>query len=186
MTRERLFGSDVPFMNWCRNSKALPSWSDTCGWVQTDVDTFVHRYLTCVDGLGTREIQVMMEVEVKTRSGSLTPSQQDTYFKKHLMINKQKTWKGQTLIHHGITVLIMSGTTPDDSSSLVWCRFDEKGNLRKNQITSRQLISLLKFECDPDSLKPTSFRRHHAVKSYLVAEKTPLGFVTERKLIKRS
>ena len=66
MTRDRLFGSDIPLMAWCREkgkTGELPAYSQECGLVQTDVDAFWHRYKTCVDSLGTRDLQVFMEIE---------------------------------------------------------------------------------------------------------------------------
>ncbi len=56
MTRSRMFGSDVPFCDWMRSNPELPSYSAShaIGFVATDVDVLVHRYLTKVDSIGTR------------------------------------------------------------------------------------------------------------------------------------
>lgn len=188
MTRDRLFGSDVPFMKWCRANKLLPSFSEECGWVQTDVDTFVHRYLVCVDRIGTREVQPMMEVEVKTRGGSLTDSQLDTYRKKHATIIPSLKWHGQTIRNHGVTILRLSGTSPEDSESIKWCRFDRnhRSKLIESDITLEQLISLLRFDLHPDSLEPSPYRRRHKTSEIVEVVTTPLKFEIEKTIVSRS
>jgi hypothetical protein len=188
MTRDRMFGSDVPFMAWCRSCSLLPSSSQDCGWVQTDVDTFVHRYLTCVDKMGTREVQPMMEVEIKTRSGGLRDSQIDTYRKKHATIIPNLRWNGQTLVNYGVSFVCMDGTTPTDSTWIKWGRFRRTlaCEIAWHEITLDQLIQLLRFDLNPDTLAANTFRRHHKTRSVVVCEETPLGFVAERHLVKRS
>jgi len=188
MTRERLFGSDVSFMAWCRSCELLPSWSKECGWVQTDVDTFIHRYLACVDNQGTREVQPMMELEVKTRSGSLTASQVDTYRKKHATTIQHLRWNGQTLVNYGVSFLRMNGTNPVDSTMMTWGRFKRPSlaEIIWREIILEQLIKLMRFELHPDTLAEHSFRRHHKTQSVLVAEEMPLGFIAEREVITRS
>jgi hypothetical protein len=188
MPRERLFGSDVPFMEWCRNNKLLPAWSPDIGWVQTDVDTFIHRYITAVDGVSSRELQVMMEVEVKTRGGDLTPSQRDTYRKKHATIQPSLKWQGQSLRNFGVSILRMSGTSPADSAWMKWCRFKAGQGFEtvEKDITEEQLVLLLRFELHPDTLDAKPFRRHHKTNRFFELKKTPLGFVFEREIVKRS
>ncbi len=188
MTRDRLFGSDVPFMSWCRSCDLLPSWSTDCGWVQTDVDSFIHRYLTCVDSQGTREVQPMMEIEVKTRSGNLTSSQVDTYRKKHATTIPHLKWKGQTLVNYGVSFVRMDGSSPADSQWLMWGRFKPSAcfDVVWHDINIAQLIRLLRFELHPETLAENTFRRHHKTRSIVVAEATALGFVAERELVTRS
>jgi hypothetical protein len=188
MTRDRLFGSDAPFMSWCRSCKLLPSWSADCGWVQTDVDSFIHRYLTCVDRQGTREVQPMMEIEVKTRSGNLTASQIDTYRKKHATTIPHLKWNGQWLVNYGVSFVRMDGTSPVDSQSMMWGRFKRSSltEIAWHEIVLEQLIDLLRFELNPDTLAKNSFRRHHKTRKVLVCEETPLGFIADRELTARS
>lgn len=188
MTRDRLFGSDVPFMAWCRSCSLLPSWSPDCGWVQTDVDTFIHRYLTCVDKQGTREVQPMMELEVKTRSGNLTDSQVDTYRKKHATTIPHLKWNGQTLINYGVSFVRLEGSSPADSVWIKWGRFKRSSlvEISWNDISIEQLIKLMRFELHPDTLCASSYRRHHKTAKVMVSEETPLGFVAERELTTRS
>ncbi len=67
MTRMRSYGQDLPFCDWLRHHEGLPAVSADCGFVATDVDLAIHRYLTEVSGSGTREVQNLMQLEVKTR-----------------------------------------------------------------------------------------------------------------------
>jgi hypothetical protein len=188
MTRDRLFGSDVPFMAWCRSCELLPSWSPDCGWVQTDVDTFIHRYITSVDKQGTREVQAMMETEVKTRSGNLTQSQVDTYRKKHATTMPYLQFRGQAIFNYGVSFVRMDGTSPLDSTLIEWGRFNRASDFEIvwKVICLDQLIKLMRFELNPDTLSANSYRRHHKTRKVWVAEETPLGFVAERELITRS
>lgn len=184
MTRQRIYGSDVPFMGWARRCELLPSISLDCGVVLTDVDCFVHRYLTSVDRLGTRDVQAMMEIEVKSRNGRLTDSQADTYRKKHITVRKCSSIDGQAVFNYGVGILRMSGTDPDNSDQMQWGRFMSRdGRLNWQTIDLASLISLMRFEIDPDSLKPLRFRRHHHRREYDIIEKTPLGFSVSRKII---
>jgi hypothetical protein len=191
MTRDRLFGSDVPLMAWCRqkgNTGELPAYSEQCGIVQTDVDAFWHRYKTCVDKLGTRDLQVFMEIEWKTRGGNLTASQEDTYRKKHAMIMPRLKWQGQDLVNFGVTVVRISGETPDDCEWLKWGRFvrGAASGITWTDISVDQLLQLMRFDIHPDTMNNDPFRRHHSTKRFQVIEKTPLGFEAERALVIKS
>lgn len=191
MTRDRLFGSDVPVMAWCREkgkTGELPAFSEECGVVQTDVDAFWHRYRTCVDGMGTRELQVFMELEWKTRGGELTSSQADTYRKKHAMIVPRMQWHGQCLINFGVTVVRLSGTRPDDSAWIKWGRFvrESQTEIAWSDISVDQLLKLMRFDLHPNTFSEQPFRRHHKTRKLQVVEKSALGFDVERELINRS
>ena len=191
MTRDRLFGSDIPLMAWCREKGKtgdLPACSQECGWVQTDVDAFLHRYKTCIDSLGTRELQVLMEIEWKTRGGNLTDSQLDTYRKKHATILPSLKWHGQELRNYGVTVVRLSGSTPEDSEWIKWGRF-VRGNARDMKWTAvsvEQLLKLMRFELHPDTMNTNPLRRHHKTRMFQEVEKAPLGFEVARDLVQRS
>src|SRR5262245_34604620 len=103
MIRQRMFGSDVPFMAWLRRQqKELPSYSANVGFVATDIDLFIHRYLTEIDSRGTREIQALMLIEVKTHSGLPSDSQRDTLAKVHACCPfRAVDYGGQTIRHFG-------------------------------------------------------------------------------------
>lgn len=191
MTRDRLFGSDIPLMAWCREkgkTGELPAYSEQCGLVQTDVDAFWHRYKTCVDKLGSRDLQVFMEIEWKTRGGNLTDSQADTYRKKHAMIQPSLKWHGQELKNFGVTVVRLSGTTPDDSEWIKWGRFIRGHAIGMNwtEISVDQLLKLMRFDMHPDSMNDNPFRRHHITRKLQVVERSALGFDVEREVVRRS
>ena len=191
MVRDRLFGSDVPLMAWCREkgkTGELPAYSDECGIVQMDVDAFWHRYKTCVDNIGTRELQVFMEIEWKTRGGTLTTSQEDTYRKKHAMILHSLNWHGQQLVNFGITIVRISGMTPDNSGEIYWGRFDNNGQnkIKWTRIAIIELLKLMRFDMHPDTFNEDPFRRHHKTRKYKIMEKCELGFTVERELTQKS
>lgn len=191
MTRDRLFGSDVAVMSWCREKARtgeLPAYSEECGVVQTDVDAYWHRYKTCVDRIGTRELQLFMEIEWKTRGGELTKSQEDTYRKKHATTLPMLRWHGQELRNYGIAVVRLSGTTPDDSEWIKWGRFigGQVSGVIWSQITVDQLIQLIRFDLHPDTLKQNTFRRHHKTGVIHTIEKSDLGFEVVREIVQRS
>lgn len=191
MVRQRFHGSDVDFCAWLRAQKdELPSFSSYCGFVASDVDVFVHRYLTEVDGKGaTREIQGLMLLEVKTRGGDLSASQRDTLAKHNAFHDNRKSFakwlKCQMVRHFGVSLLFLSGTDPDNSSWMQWGRFREDKVVRKN-INRDQLFRLLRFELHPDNLQPRPFRFHHKTQEIVCVGKAPLGFEYEQIVIKRS
>ena len=78
MTRQRHFGNDTPFCAWMRAHPRLPSSGPVFGFTATDSDVVVHRYKAEVDGVGTRDMQAIMQIEVKTSMSQPKPSQLDT------------------------------------------------------------------------------------------------------------
>lgn len=188
MVRQRIFGSDADFMRWVRSRGDLfPSSSNQCAYVASDVDTLWHQYKTVVDGQGTREVQAIMFLEVKTRSGQLTPSQQDTLFKFHKSIKPSTRVQGALIRNLGVSVVYLDGKDPDDSLCIQWGRFNEDGKLRLVTISYEQFIALMQFELHPDTLQnKTPFRRHHKETAFIALEETPLGFTVERLVRMRS
>lgn len=191
MTRDRVYGSDTPFLAWCRakgKTGELPSFSSDCGVVVTDVDCTIHRYMSAVDRQGTRELQVLMEIETKTRGAEPTASQIDTYRKKHATTLPHLKWNGQTIVNRGVSVLIFSHTGPSDSPTIQWWRF-KRGNtteIVKNEISVEQLLQLLRCDINPDTLQPNPYRRHHKTSSITTTEVSALGFQVQRHIITRS
>lgn len=192
MVRERMFGSDNEFCAWMRACKELPSIAPDFGFVATDCDVIVHRYKTVSDSVGTREVQGIMQIEVKTRGGTPTASQIDTVSKIN-MFSGDKQSNGVCVRNFGVFFLALSGTTPDDSEWMLWAKFRDKkpGNnlnhLESNYITRQELIDILRFERHPRNLKDTKpFRRHHLTREFIEKVETPLGFSIEKPVIKRS
>jgi hypothetical protein len=162
VNRRRDYGQDLPFCNWLRTHEGLPSISSEIGFVATDVDLAIHRYLTLVDGVGTREFQLMMQLEVKTRSGQLGNSQRDTLYKQHCCSHRQVQFPGQWIHHFGVTVLMMDGTMPNDSTLMHWGRFNHFGRVNWREVELAKLVKLLRFDADPDSFRQISFSRNTA------------------------
>lgn len=185
MARDRMFGSDVPFCDWMRRNKDLPAFSNTCGFVATDVDLFIHRYLSAVDGKGTREIQAMMHLEVKTRGGVPSQSQLDTLYKIDAC-RRDASVDGQTIRHFGVSIVLLSGLTPDDSQ-IRWGRFVTVRRVPVYRpITPRQLIQLMRFDIHPDNFDSRPFRRHHCTRTIMQVVRTPLGFECDEAIVKSS
>ena len=161
MIRSRTFGSDVPYMAWMRSrEKELPSYSSSIGFVATDVDVFVHRYLTVPsDGIGTREVQNMMLIEVKSRSGNPSSSQLDTLSKINLF-NGIRRVAGRRVEFFGVFFLKLSGTSPDDSDQMWWGSI-LSGVVQWQKIDTTTLIALLRFDIHPVTLGLIEYRRHH-------------------------
>ena len=146
MTRQRIHGSDIPFIKWFRNHSGLDSRpSIDGGMARSDVDCMlslddiVHRYYTA----NHRKTQFLMHLEVKMRQGTDAEvfdsegfmkrhvSQVDTFAKVHASTQKETTFiKKQNctqiktfLINHGVSWLIMDGICPDTSSHFMWGRY---------------------------------------------------------------
>jgi len=167
-----------------RTHPDLPAISPDCGFVANDCDVIIHRYLTCYDGIGSREIQAMMDIETKTRGAFPSRGQLDTLYKRDLFKGKKIT-NDQYIRFFGVFVLVMSGTSPDDSIWMKWRRFRDR-KLQVHAINMAQLIQLLRFEIDPRNFVRQPFRRHHKTRSWMERIKVPLGFEVEMEFIKRS
>lgn len=144
------------------------------GIVCCDMDYIVHRYKTADDG---RDVQCIMFVEVKTRSGEPSASQKDTLLLIDQFLNNRRNTPTKTnekktvdsartkafssVARKEVTVRAFGGyvlqfehTGPDDSSWIRWgpCR---------TEIDVDTLAKLLRFDLDPDTLMPLDLRRHH-------------------------
>ena len=186
-----MYGSDVEFCDWMRHCKELPSFSPDFGFVATDTDILLHRYLTSVDGVGTRQIQCLMHVEVKTREGKPSDSQIDTLSKLHLFRGERMV-NNSHIRYFGVFILCMTNTTPDNSAAMWWCVIPD-GQILKDAarldvrlIDKPELIELLRFDRHPMNFSKQPFRRHHKTTEIIENKRSPLGFDYEQKLIKRS
>lgn len=193
MTRERVYGSDTDFCRWMRYCKELPSldYESGFGFAASDNDITVHRFMTSIDAIGTREVQGIMQIEIKTQWGKPSQSQLDTLCKLNSFA-AVKTQGGVYVRNFGVYILVFDGTNPDTSSKILWVSFPkgkfvkDRGECKQRLITREQLISLLRFELHPDNFTPMPFRRHHKTQEVLEVSTAPLGFEVERLIIKRS
>jgi hypothetical protein len=190
MTKTRVFGSDVPFLEWLRGNRGIDSVND--GIAVTDTDIMVHQYKSAiVDAEGrrngfTRNIQALMAIEVKTRGGLPNTSQQDTLWKSHLTVKplfRLGTW---TLRNFGWSFVSLSGLRPDDSKRIRWGRFDIHGQIEWSDIQEELLTDLIAFLRHPDNFDARVFRRHHKTQNVWRMEKQPLGFKVPVLEVRRS
>jgi hypothetical protein len=186
-----MYGSDTEFCAWMRACRELPSYGDDFGFVASDNDITIHRYMTAVDGLGTRDLQSIMQIEIKTRIGKPPPSQLDTLSKLNSFAGIKKS-NGQVVVFYGVFLLVLEGTNPDDSENMWW------GILPKDSFTTNvrdckwrrilrdELISILRFERNPRTWEKPIHRRHHKTEQIMVVERMPLGFDVPTLLVRRS
>lgn len=165
---------------------------DSCrvGIVRFDLDILLHRYMFHTDKRGSRDIQAMMFIEVKTNGAVLTLAQRDTLSilsqclrNRRRNINSDK--KGLHLENHiplamayshvlrrkialrlfGGHLLQLSGKGLKSSSIIMW---DGK------RIDVETFWKLIRFELDPDSLRKLDLRRRY---SDFSQKELPLEFV---------
>lgn len=191
VTRERFHGSDTEFCAWLRACKELPSFSSDFGVVASDNDVTIHRYMHAVDGVGTRDVQSIMQLEIKTRRGKPHESQMDTLSKLNLFAGEREV-SGNHIRFFGLFLLVLSDTTPDNSGGMWWgvipkgiCVSDAT-MLKWTRIDRDVLIKLLRFDLHPVNFSTQPFRRHHKTREIIVIERTALGFDIERPITKRS
>lgn len=156
---------------WCRNHPLLDSQN---GFTFMDKDLICHRWKTTHG----REFQCLMFVEFKSRGAQLNDTQRDTMHMTNQMFRTDcttPTKKAKPHTHQtprsvfsamcerrvkvkafGFHLVRMDGRTPDTSTEIFW---------DKQKITVEQLISLLRFDLNPDTLRPMDWRIHHRPKS---------------------
>jgi len=174
--------AETPIRHWIRTCPKLDSSSKGAAIVCFDSDILVHKYLTHTDKKGTRDVQALMFIEAKSHANHevrMSDSQRDTLGilnqllrnrrrniykslrrrqvtycpnKVYSSLNKKNVW----LRGFGGHLLELSNNDPDDSN---WMRWDGM-----HLITQSELIKLLRFETDPDTMRPISWRRHHKEK----------------------
>ena len=162
---------ETAFGRWIRNHPRLDSGD---GFAFVDQDYWCHQFKTHSQG---RDFQLIMGIEIKTRQGSLSASQRDTlYIVNQLMRNRRETptkklkfqsgsasLKVHSIVANrsvnvkcfGIHLLQFSGMGPSDSD---WMKWDG------DMINEDQLVQLLRFDLDPDTLNPVDLRSHHVQK----------------------
>lgn len=162
--------NETAFSRWIRRYPELASEE---GYGLADQDLVWHKFRI----KQSRDFQLMMDIEVKTHGADLTLSQRDTLLIRHQLIanryetpTKKTRWQaGHTVRwvfsailgrktwvrHFGVHVLRLENTAPNDSE---WIEWDKK------RIDEATLVSILKFDLDPDTLQPMDYRSHHRSK----------------------
>lgn len=163
-----LMGYESNFSRWLRECPELDSIG--AGLSVMDTDYIFHRFRT---ELG-RVFQCLMIVELKTKNAEMSDAQKDTAgILNQLTRNRRQTptselrWQAGNaplkvrsyiakrdvnVRSFGVHLLTFDGYGPGDSESIRW---------DKNLITIDQLIALLKFDLDPDTLRQMDWRSHH-------------------------
>lgn len=165
--------AETGFSRWIRERDDLDS--RDAGIVCNDIDYVIHKYKTADD---SRDLQLLMVVEVKTRGAEPGPTQKDTIgLLDQFLRNRRDTptkitdrrrlesapVKAFSLIGKreisvrafGVFTLQFENTGPHDSGWIKW-------GPRRVEISEEQLAALLRFDLDPDTLEPIDLRRHHA------------------------
>lgn len=149
--------AETGFGRWMRHHPELqPS---TAHIVRTDTDHSILRYMTYVQGVKTREFQLIMDVEVKEWGKEPDRAQADILnFKHQLVINKSRNRYGAKtdntyqlrssaagrkvkVRYLGFHLLQFEKTSPIDSR---WIKWDRK------EITVETLVGLLALNLHPD------------------------------------
>ena len=186
LVKLRIYGSDKDFGDWLRkHADLLPSRTGPTRQSDQDMDTLIHHFMNSIDGQGSREIQGLMIIEVKTRNGRPDNAQRDSWFKVNLFRGK-KEWNGQLIRFHGVFYLFLSGTDPDNSEKLQWGRYDENGNIVEIEISRETCMGILQGKVHPYNLTKGIYRRHHKTEDIARQQKAPLGFIEFVHIKKRS
>jgi len=189
--RIRHYGEETPFSSWLRsknNPNEIPSSSSDLGVSFTDIDLMA----TCWKKKNTgKTLASAFIIEVKTRSGLLTMAQESAYSILQCFTG-QRVISDQVVRFYGCTMLRMSGDSPLNSEKMWWYRYpmEVRKHAREllstremivSEIDEKALISILRFDLHPISLKPFKPERsHHGKKIVLQTVKTPLGFEIEK------
>jgi hypothetical protein len=190
MTTSRRDNEGTRFGLWLRQQEQLDSTEH--GLAATDIDMILHRFAPHIDAVGTREMQLMFALEVKTYSKQCTTSQQETLFFNHQLLFNRRTLvhdlygNKRTLWHFGWYLLELDGECPESSSTLIWGKFTPKGEWNKIEISENTLIALLGLTKRPDTLRKLDLRRHHKTRAIVIKERMPLGLVVSTLVMKRS
>lgn len=186
----RHFGDETPFSSWLRSkhkSGDIPSVSPDLGVVFTDIDLLVQCWRKKATG---QSIQSMFILEVKTRNGILTRPQESIYCAMQAF-SGQRVFGKQAIRFYGCMSLLLNGTRPDNSDRIIWKRFPMavKGKAKElpsidkmieTDICESQLISLLRFDIHPVSLRPfRPEKSHHGSRTIVRTVLTELGFPVE-------
>lgn len=189
MTTYRRYGEDTPFGKWVREQKLLDS--HQFSFTVNDADWMFHKFATRLNGGSTRDLQLMMFVELKTNAQEPNRSQHETLFFLHqLLKNKLRLKKpGGARVavwHYGVFVLSLLSDHPSDVGDR-WGRFSESGELCWSPIANKNtLIDLLGFGIDPVTLVRVDTRLHHKSNKLTRQIETEIGLLTEETIWSRS
>jgi len=191
MTAPSRDGRDGPFSDWLRNHRDLHS--SRYSLYACDIDMMFFRFKPVVDKVGSRDLKLTMDVEIKTFGAYPKDEQMELLFFKHQLRAKKKMYstflkRNVGVWHFGQFVLrIFGGDRPDKCDSMNWCCFTNKGILDECEIQEETLTKILKFDIAPDDKEDInlSTRRHHKTVWTYYTDTSGL-FPVERLVVKRS
>lgn len=158
-----------PFNTWVRNHPKLGSGPNEAALSIQNLDFIIHKYLVREDKTGyvLNHIHLML-IELKTMGAAMRDPQRDTLWVLDQLLSAADKRVVNTLsrgpkttFYHGLHLLRLSGTTPDDSAQMCW---DKK----TDPITADTLVGLLRFEIEAHTLKPREERNHHRPQPWLI------------------
>ena len=148
-----------PMMRWINEHPQLGSGPREAALSVQNLDGVIHQYLVFDrDGNNLHRNHIML-LETKSRMAKPGSCQQDTFRKLNrllieapdVVVDSMFDRRGaEQVFYHGMHLLQLSQTTPDDSDTMYW---DYKA------ITTEQLLLLLRFELDANTLQPREDRR---------------------------
>lgn len=167
--------TEQPIKSWIRGHRDLDS-RRACLCIG-DSDLWVQRYGTRRGTTGVdRSVMYIMLVEIKTHGRELDESQRELLgFVSELLRTKpfaEQRVGGRFVAGHrqnvrlirsyssgrpiqlhcyGVHLLRLSGSTPEDSEKITW---------DQHPVTKKQLVGLLRYDLDPDSLREIEHRSH--------------------------
>ena len=190
MTRIANDNRDQPFSDWLRRHPKLDSVKR--GIDVTDVDFVFHKYKSQVDGIGTRKVKLMLDVEVKTWGAKPRPGQAETLFFRHQLLNSRgmlhSIISGKTTVWHfgQFVTMLNGGSRPDMCKSIEWGVFNPSGLLAFKHISEDELVRVLGFHIRPDNFEKLTLRRHHKTQEFGYIETQDMMFPIAKHIIKRS
>jgi hypothetical protein len=193
MTTDRRYGEGTPFGVWLRKQSDIDSHQHA--FIANDQDWLFQRYrLDARDKVGTRDLQALMDVEVKTRNGRPNSSQQETLWFRHQRLDSKDRLlrigprSRVSVWNFGVFVLVLGVEEPKNQSGMLWGKFNQQGELDYQPILwVADLKDILSFRTFPDNpCERFSWRRHHKTKELIVTRNSPLGFEFEEIVKKRS
>jgi hypothetical protein len=134
----------------------------------SDIDFSFHKYETNIDGIGERNVKLMLNTELKTNGKYPDFNQLETAFFNHQLLMQKKILFSNHLNrkvmvwHFGqYHLIIHGGVRPDACEFMEWGIFDQWGSIKYHPLTEFKLIQLWGFEVRPDNFQKIILRRHH-------------------------
>lgn len=150
MTATRRFGKDEPFSEWLRGIESLDS--DQYGLTCNDADLIFHKFRH-----ETKDLQLLMWVEVKCFNADIHVSQLETLWFHHQLLRKTTKLRcffrqEATICHFGVYFLKLQSDKPIEGETMQWGRFNDVGGIQWKETTRVQsIINVLGFVSDPDN-----------------------------------